>query len=153
MKKQVDASSYTTPRDTTQQETSVSQSGSFQHLEAFLRLREFALRRRWLSAVAALDKASRKSAPLSKRERAAIEHVLKVSRTFTRHRSDSDLLRKALPNTENLEDEVEPGHPSARPKKAPAVKVRKCSLQRDKQGENPASIMMRTRGWGLAGRA
>ena len=26
-------------------------------------------------------------------------------------------------------------------------------LPRDKQGENPASIRMRTRGWGLAGRA
>ncbi len=26
-------------------------------------------------------------------------------------------------------------------------------VPRDKQGENPASIRMRTRGWGLAGRA
>ena len=26
-------------------------------------------------------------------------------------------------------------------------------LQRDKQAENPASIRMRTRGWGLVGRA
>jgi hypothetical protein len=26
-------------------------------------------------------------------------------------------------------------------------------LPRDKQGENPASIRMRTRGWGLGGRA
>lgn len=109
--------------DQQHQETSESQGGSFQHLEAFVRLKEFALRRRWLSAAAALDKASRQPAPLSKRERAAIEHVLKVAGTFARHRSDSDLLRKALLNAENPEDEVEPGYPSARPKKAPASKV------------------------------
>ncbi len=106
-----------------QQEISEFQGGSFQHLEAFVRLREFALRRRWLSAVAALDKASRQSAPLSKRERAAIEHVLKVAGTITRHRSDSDLLRRALLNAENPKDEVELGHSSARPQKASAAKV------------------------------
>ncbi len=109
--------------DQQHQETSESQVGSFQHLEAFVRLKEFALRRRWLPAVAALDKASRQLAPLSKRERAAIEHVLKVAGTFARHRSDSDLLRRVLFNAENLEDEVEIGCPSARPKKAPASKV------------------------------
>lgn len=120
----IDTSSARPPRENQQQqETSGSLDGSFQHLEAFVRLREFALRRRWLSAAAALDKASQQSAPLSKRERAAIEHVLNVAGTFTRHWSDSDLLRRALPNAENRKDEVEPVHQSARPKKATAAKV------------------------------
>lgn len=120
----IDASSAKPSSENQQQkETSVSRNGYCQNPEAFVRLREFALRRRWLSAAAALDKASQQSAPLSKRERAAIEHVLKVADTFARHRSDSERVRRILPNAENRKEEAEPLHPSARPKKSFAAKV------------------------------
>ncbi len=65
---------------------------SRQSQDALRRLQALAVRRRWLAAAAALDKAS-KSAPLSKRERAAIEHVLNAATTLTRHRSDAEAVR------------------------------------------------------------
>lgn len=77
-----------------------SHDRTLQHEEALKRLREFALRRRWLAAAAALDKASKSCATLSKRERAAIEHVLSVSGATTRYMADSEALRCVLLKTQ-----------------------------------------------------
>ncbi|KAA9009702.1 hypothetical protein [Histidinibacterium aquaticum] len=75
---------------------------------AFERLQTFALKRRWRAAASALSKASTHSGRLSKRERAAIEHVLNVADTLALHRGDSQELRKFLAMAQMPKDRPEP---------------------------------------------
>ena len=58
---------------------------------------------------------------------------------------DAEIVRRAAAN---------PAHGMGTTIGMSSIKHRRLSeLQRDKQAENPASIRMRTRGWGLVGRA
>ncbi len=87
------------PRSAVQQRgLAKAQDPALQYEDALKRLREFALQRRWLAAAAALEKASQQSPTFSERERAAIEHVLNVAGTLTRHRPDAEALRSLLFN-------------------------------------------------------
>lgn len=75
---------------------------------AFERLHAFALKRRWRAAASALNKAATRSSRLSKRERAAIEHVLNVADTLALHRGDSMEIRKWLLQAQKPKDRPEP---------------------------------------------
>ncbi|NBN79295.1 hypothetical protein GWI72_13540 [Microvirga tunisiensis] len=63
---------------------------------ALERLRAFALERRWRAAASALSKAATRSARLSKREHAAIEHVLNVADTLALLQDETIALRNWL---------------------------------------------------------
>jgi len=75
---------------------------------ALERLHAFALQRRWRAAASALSKAATRSARLSKRERAAIEHVLNVADTLSLNRGDSMEVRKWLFRAQMPRDRPEP---------------------------------------------
>lgn len=71
---------------------------------AFERLHALALQRRWRAAAAALNKAATSSARLSRRELAAIEHILNVADTLALHRGNAMELRKWLLHTRMPKD-------------------------------------------------
>lgn len=81
---------------------------------ALERLQAFALQRRWRASASALSKAATRSTRLSKRERAAIEHVLNVADTLVLHRGDSMELRKWLFRGQMPKDRPEPPCPEIR---------------------------------------
>lgn len=81
---------------------------------ALERLHAFALQRRWRAAASALSKAASRSAKLSKRERAAIEHLLNVADTLALHRGDSMELRKWLFRAQMPKDCTESPSPESR---------------------------------------
>jgi hypothetical protein len=84
------------------------------HFVAFERLKVFALERRWRAAAAALDKAWKQSAPLSGRERAAVEYLLQNADSSIQRRADADALRSFLFATHKREHRVEYQNPSTR---------------------------------------
>lgn len=78
---------------------------------ALQRLREFALRRRWLASAAAIEKLSQNRGPLSNREWAAIEHMMSKAEATTRYAVDSRMLRGLLVTQQSGADNGEIAYP------------------------------------------
>ncbi|WP_157732890.1 hypothetical protein [Bosea sp. AS-1] len=117
--------------------------GSRQGQDALRRLQALAVRRRWLAAVAALDRASQ-SAPLSKRERAAIEHVLNAATTLSRHRSDAEALRGLLLAGQSQVGEIDYRPPIAQLNESSAKPPAKDRNQPTRMRQSPSEAVSPT---------